>query len=165
MLGDRDRPAAERLAAAATLAAMPAVDPGDWWWQRDWTADPEPIAAEGRLRTSYSRIGTYEDCHLRYFFGSVAGLDERSSYAMNFGKLMHTIFELAAKGEIGPEPDDLKAAYRARFDPAWFPSRAVAHQFWNDGMRMLQLWYDGEAEAARQALAFEISFEIEVGRH
>ena len=60
---------------------------------------PEPIAAEGRLRTSYSRIGTYEDCHLKYFFGSVAGLDDRSSYQMAFGRLMHTIFELAAKGE------------------------------------------------------------------
>src|SRR5829696_5478474 len=82
--GDRDRPAAERLAAAATLAAIPDVDPDTWWWRRDYTVDPEPIAAEGRLRTSYSRIGTYEDCHLKYFFGSVAGLDDRSSYQMAF---------------------------------------------------------------------------------
>src|SRR5215207_3314314 len=66
--GDRDRPAAERLAAAANLAAIGGVDPATWWWRRDYTRDPEPIAAEGRLRTSYSRIGTYEDCHLRYFF-------------------------------------------------------------------------------------------------
>src|SRR5215218_4278981 len=56
--GDRDRSAAERLAAAATLAAIPRVDPSTWWWRRDYTVDPEPIAAEGRLRTSYSRIGT-----------------------------------------------------------------------------------------------------------
>src|SRR5215218_9805498 len=74
--GDRDRPAAERLAAATNLAALGGVDPATWWWRRDYTVDPEPIAAEGRLRTSYSRIGTYEDCHLRYFFGSVAGLDD-----------------------------------------------------------------------------------------
>ena len=110
--GDRDRPAAERLAAATTLAAIPGVDPATWWWRRDYTVDPEPIAAEGRLRTSYSRIGTYEDCHLKYFFGSVAGLDDRSSYQMAFGRLMHTIFELAAKGDVANEPDDLKAAYR-----------------------------------------------------
>src|SRR5918995_3824611 len=163
--GDRDRPAAERLAAATTLAAIPGVDPATWWWRRDYTVDPEPIAAEGRLRTSYSRIGTYEDCHLRYFFGSVAGLDDRSSYQMAFGRLMHTIFELAAKGEIANEPDDLKAAYRQRFNPAWFPSRAIAYQYWRDGMGMLELWHRGEADAARRALRFEVGFEMEVGDH
>src|SRR6266545_513341 len=165
ILADRDRPAAERLAAATTLATTPGVDPADWWWRRDWTHDPEPIAAEGRLRTSYSRIGTYEECHLRYFFGSVAGLDDRTSYQMAFGKLMHTVFELAAKGEIDGDPEALKAAYRERFDPAWFPSRAVAYQYWRDGMEMLALWHHGEAGTAREALAFEIDFTIEVGRH
>ncbi len=165
VMADRDRPAAERLAAGTTLAAMPGIDPGTWWWRRDWTADPEPIAAEGRLRTSYSRIGTYEDCHLKYFFGSVAGLDDRSSYQMAFGRLMHTIFELAAKGEVAGDPESLKAAYRERFDPAWFPSRAVAHQYWRDGMAMLRLWHHGEAEAAREALRFEVGFEMEVAGH
>jgi RecB family exonuclease len=163
--GDRDRPAAERLAAAATLAAIGDVDPATWWWRRDHTVDPEPIAAEGRLRTSYSRIGTYEDCHLKYFFGSVAGLDDRSSYQMAFGRLMHTVFELAAKGEVADEPEALKAAFRERFNPAWFPSRAVAHQYWRDGMAMLALWHHGEAEAARQALQFEVGFEMEVAGH
>jgi superfamily I DNA/RNA helicase/RecB family exonuclease len=163
--GDRDRPAAERLAAATTLAAIPDVDPATWWWRRDYTVDSEPIAAEGRLRTSYSRIGTYEDCHLKYFFGSVAGLDDRSSYQMAFGRLMHTIFELAAKGVIANEPEDLKAAYRERFNPAWFPSRAIAHQYWRDGMGMLELWHHSEAEAARRALRFEVGFEMEVGGH
>jgi superfamily I DNA/RNA helicase/RecB family exonuclease len=163
--GDLHRSAAERLAAATTLAAVPGVDPAAWWWRRDYTVDPEPIAAEGRLRTSYSRIGTYEDCHLRYFFGSVAGLDDRSSYQMAFGRLMHTIFELAAKGEIANQPDDLKAAYRERFNPAWFPSKAIAYQYWRDGMGMLELWHRGEADAARQALRFEVGFEMEVGGH
>jgi superfamily I DNA/RNA helicase/RecB family exonuclease len=163
--GDRDRPAAERLAAATNLAAIGGVDPATWWWRRDYTVDPEPIAAEGRLRTSYSRIGTYEDCHLRYFFGSVAGLDDRSSYQMAFGRLMHTIFELAAKGEIANQPEDLKAAYRERFNPAWFPSRAIAHQYWRDGMGMLELWHRGEADDARRALRFEVGFEMEVGGH
>jgi superfamily I DNA/RNA helicase/RecB family exonuclease len=163
--GDRDRPAAERLAAATNLAAIGGVDPATWWWRRDYTVDPEPIAAEGRLRTSYSRIGTYEDCHLRYFFGSVAGLDDRSSYQMAFGRLMHTIFELAAKGEIANQPEDLKAAYRERFNPAWFPSRAIAYQYWRDGMGMLELWHRSEAGDARRALRFEVGFEMEVGGH
>jgi superfamily I DNA/RNA helicase/RecB family exonuclease len=163
--GDQSRSAAERLAAVTTLAAMPGVDPSTWWWRRDWTVDPEPIVAEGRLRTSYSRIRAYEDCHLRYFYSSVAGLDDRSSYQMAFGKLMHTIFELAAKGEIADEPAALKTAYRERFDPAWFPSRAIAHQYWRDGMAMLELWHNSEAEQAGQALRFEVAFEMEVAGH
>jgi superfamily I DNA/RNA helicase/RecB family exonuclease len=162
---DRSRGTGERLAAITTLAAMPRVDPSTWWWRRDWTVDPEPIAAEGRLRTSYSRIGTYEDCHLRYFFSSVVGLDDRTSYQMAFGKLMHTIFELSARGDIEHEPEALKAAFRERFDPAWFPSRAIAHQYWRDGMAMLELWHLGEAERARQALCFEVGFEMEVAGH
>jgi DNA helicase-2/ATP-dependent DNA helicase PcrA len=84
---------------------------------------------------------------------------------MAFGRLMHTIFELAAKGDIANEPDDLKAAYRQRFNPAWFPSRAIAYQYWRDGMGMLELWHRSEAEAARRALRFEVGFEMEVGDH
>jgi superfamily I DNA/RNA helicase/RecB family exonuclease len=159
----RDRP--QRLAAAVSLAAMPDARPERWWWSKDWTDDPEPIAPEAQLRTSYSRIGIYEDCHLRYFYSSVAGLDDRTSYRMEFGKLMHTIFELAAKGEVGAEPADLKAAFRERFKTAWFPSLAVAHQFWRDGLLMLRYWYEGEAELAKRALALEVGFEIEVGEH
>jgi RecB family exonuclease len=165
ILTDRRRERAQRLAAAVSLASMPDVRPGRWWWAKDWTTDPEPIVADGRLRTSYSRIGVYEDCHLRYFYSSVAGLDDRTSYRMEFGKLMHTVFELAAKGEIGADPADLKAAFRDRFRTAWFPSLAVAHQFWRDGLLMLRYWYEGEAELARRALALEVGFEIEVGEH
>ena len=165
VLADRGRDAAQRVAAAVSLARMPDVDPGGWWWSRAWTSDPGPIVPEGRLRTSYTRIGVYEDCHLRYFYSSVAGLDDRASYRMEFGKLMHTIFELAATGRIGDTPPELKAAFRERFRTAWFPSLAVAHQFWRDGLVMLRYWYEGEAELARRALAAEVGFEIEVGRH
>jgi len=165
ILADQGRDRPQRLAAAVSLASMPDVRPERWWWSKDWTQDPEPITPEGRLRTSYSRIGVYEDCHLRYFYSSVAGLDDRTSYRMEFGKLMHTIFELAAKGEIGSDPADLKAAFRDRFRTAWFPSLAVAHQFWRDGLLMLRYWFEGEAELAKRALALEVGFEIEVGDH
>jgi RecB family exonuclease len=84
---------------------------------------------------------------------------------MVFGKLMHTIFELAATGAIGGDPDALKAAFRERFDPTWFPSRAVAAQYWRDGLTMLRHWYDGEAGLARAALAIEVGFDIDVAGH
>jgi superfamily I DNA/RNA helicase/RecB family exonuclease len=164
-LAGQERPRAERLAAATSLARMPGVEPPAWWWERDWTVDPEPIAPERRLRTSYTRISVYEECHLRYFYASVAGLDDRATYRMVFGKLMHTIFELAATGAIGGDPDALKAAFRERFDPTWFPSRAVAAQYWRDGLTMLRYWYEGEAELARAALAIEVGFDIDVGGH
>jgi superfamily I DNA/RNA helicase/RecB family exonuclease len=165
VLADQERPRAERLAAATSLARLPGVEPPAWWWERDWTVDPEPIAPERRLRTSYTRISVYEECHLRYFYASVAGLDDRATYRMVFGKLMHTIFELAATGAIGGDPDALKAAFRERFDPTWFPSRAVAAQYWRDGLTMLRYWYEGEAELARAALAIEVGFDIDVGGH
>ena len=60
---------------------------------------------------------------------------------MAFGRLMHTIFELAAKGDVRDDPEDLKAAYRKRFNPGWFPTRAIAYQYWRDGMGMLELWH------------------------
>ncbi len=158
-------PRPQRLAAARTLAGLPGVDPQRWWWSRDWTQDPDPIAPGGRLRTSFSRIGSYEDCHLRYFYGSVLGLDDGPVYRMEFGKLMHTIFELAAENRIDPAPDALKAAFRERFDSSWFPSRAVAHQFWRDGLAMLRTWYEGESELARNAVALEVAFSFQLGRH
>src|SRR4030095_4749857 len=40
-----------------------------------------------------------------------------------------------------------------------------AYWYCRDGMGMLALWHGGEAELARQALAFEIDFTIEVGDH
>ena len=87
------------VVATATTPSTPSRSP-----PRAACAPPTPGSGPTRTAT-------------KYFFGSVAGLDDRSSYQMAFGRLMHTIFELAAKGDVANEPDDLKAAYRGGSTP------------------------------------------------
>ncbi len=82
-------------------------------------AAPNLIAENltGRNYISYSAIGTYQACPLRYFFRYVAGLPEPTvSSGLIFGGAMHKAVELhfnrLMAGETPPDIDLLLAEYQ-----------------------------------------------------
>ncbi len=109
-LANVDASPAERIAALAGVKKVCELDPGcstaqpaEWWWRWDWTegapairiqqADPDDDLPLDKLRTSYSRISTYDNCGLQYLFSVVLGFDPDTSHNMFFGSWVHTIFE------------------------------------------------------------------------
>jgi superfamily I DNA/RNA helicase len=168
----------DRVAALAGIGEICKLDPScgaarpsEWWWRWDWTEGAVPIRAQqaeaddlapDKLRTSYSRISTYDNCGLQYLLGVVLGLDPESSHNMAFGSWMHKVFEECETGAITNHPAAL-TRYRELFDDNVFPNKAVARQFRREGEVMIDRYVrylkPGEAAVA------ETSFKVELDGH
>lgn len=181
-LADVTATPAERLAALAAIASICRIDPTctaaqprEWWWRWDWTegaipirtqqADPDDDLPPDKLRTSYSRISTYDNCGLQYLFAVVLGLDPDTSHNMAFGSVIHKVFEELENGTLPVEP---KAAY-ARYDELFkeiknqFPNRAMARQFYRDGQVMIERY--GKHLRPGEAAKAEVAFKVELEGH
>lgn len=150
-------PQALRVASVIALAQIPGTDPSGWYGRPAWTAGALPLVEE-ELRTSYSRLSVYENCGLQYVLQTVLGLDPASSYSMRFGTWIHALFEAWHRGRICDQ-QALRREYDALFDEAIFPNRTIARQFKRDGLKMLEVFYNHEAETGPNVIA-ERSFEF-----
>jgi ATP-dependent exoDNAse (exonuclease V) beta subunit len=176
-LSNPSRPPSERVAALAGIAEVCKLDPdcaaaqpSEWWWRWDWTegavairqqqADADDGLPPDKLRTSYSRISTYDNCGLQYLYAVVLGLDPESSHNMAFGSWIHRIFEEIETGAISDERQAY-ARYEELFDPTVFPNRAVARQFHREGEIMLDRYirHLKPGQAAKAEVAFKVDFD------
>jgi superfamily I DNA/RNA helicase/RecB family exonuclease len=152
---------AMKKAAAAALARIDGLDPADWWWRRDWTPG-NALTPEGKLTTSYSRIGRYDECPLRYVLESVLGLDPQSTYQMKFGSLVHMIIERSdpAKGDITKWEDAL-AIYKTEFVEHHkddYPNEVFARTYYRYGVQSLKRWWRSERSTG-ETIEVEYSFD------
>jgi superfamily I DNA/RNA helicase/RecB family exonuclease len=180
VLADTKMSSPERVAALAAIAKTCELDPNctaaqpsEWWWRWDWTEGAIPIRVQqadkdddlstDKLRTSYSRISTYDNCGLQYLYSVVLGLDPESSHNMAFGSWIHKIFEELETGAIPLDPKAAYARYDELFQSSVFPNRAIARQFYREGQIMIERYgrflEPGGAEVA------ETSFKVELDGH
>ena len=179
-LADVSAPKSARLAALRAVSRVHQLDPscraanpGEWWWRWDWTEgdisireqqnDPESDLPLDKLRTSYSRISTYDNCGLQYLLSVVLGLDPESSHNMAFGSWIHKVFEELETGAIPVEPQAAWARYEQLFDWDVFPNRAIARQFHRDGQIMISRY--GKYLNPGQAERAETDFRVELDGH
>ncbi|MGH2808726.1 MAG: ATP-dependent helicase [Actinomycetota bacterium] len=180
VLADTTKPAAERIAALAGIQKICELDPdctaaqpSEWWWRWDWTegeipirvqqADPDDDLPLDKLRTSYSRISTYDNCGLQYLMGVVLGLDPDTSHNMAFGSVVHKVFEEIELQKLSPA--DAYALYEKLFDKirSEFPNKAMARQFHRDGQLMIERY--GKFLKPHDATMTESSFKVELAGH
>jgi ATP-dependent exoDNAse (exonuclease V) beta subunit len=179
-LGDVSASPAERVAALAAIAEThglspdcSAAQPAEWWWRWDWTegaiplrvqqADPNDDLPLNKLRTSYSRISTYDNCGLQYLLSVVLGLDPESSHNMAFGSWVHKVFEDLETGKIEVSSDAAYKRFEELFDESVFPNRAMARQFHRDGLIMIHRY--GLHLKPGQAAQAETSFRVDHDGH
>lgn len=129
----------EKAAALLALAEVPGTDPSRWYGRWEWTEGAEPLV-DGELRTSYSRLGVYDNCGLQYLLQTVLGLDPASTHAMKFGTWIHALFQAVHEGTIA-DSRTLVEEYRRLFDERVFPNRTVARQYRRDGEKMLETFW------------------------
>ena len=178
-LGDVTASPAERIAALVAIGEINKLDPScsaahpsEWWWRWDWTEGALPIRVQqadkdddlppDKLRTSYSRISTYDNCGLQYLCSVVLGLDPESSHNMAFGSWIHKIFEEIETGVI-PAGDwpALRSRYNELFDETVFPNKAMARQFRRDGQLMIDRYLNHlkPGQAAKAEVGFKVHLE------
>jgi superfamily I DNA/RNA helicase/RecB family exonuclease len=178
-LSDVRASAPERVAALLAIGEINRLDPScsaarpsEWWWRWDWTEGAVPIRVQqadrdddlprDKLRTSYSRISTYDNCGLQYLCSVVLGLDPESSHNMAFGSWVHKIFEEIETGVIrAGDWDALTRRYDELFDDSVFPNRAMARQFRRDGQVMVERYLNllKPGQAAKAEVGFKVHLE------
>jgi len=157
-LADPSAPASERLACLDGLLAL-GVDPSRWWFQRGWTDTGRPL--HERLRLSYSRLSSLENCELQYVLGEELGLSRRGGYQAWVGKLVHQLIEECEAGRIERSLRALQAELERRWEDDRFPSRAVSDGFRRLARdRMLPNWFT--YFGALPAFASEQRFEFDL---
>ena len=180
ILADVTKPKAERIAALAGIAKICELDPhctaaqpSEWWWRWDWTEQPMRIREQqqdvsddlplDKLRTSYSRISTYDNCGLQYLLGVVLGLDPDSSHNMAFGSVVHKVFERIELDKL--TPDKAYELYDVEFEKIKkeFPNAPIMRQFYRDGQLMIQRY--GQHLNPWQAAKVEHGFRVDLDGH
>ncbi|MEA2433558.1 MAG: hypothetical protein QOG54_1015 [Actinomycetota bacterium] len=170
---------AERIAALAAIARINELDPScagarpsEWWWRWDWTEGDLSIREQtgdanddlplDKLRTSYSRISTYDNCGLQYLFSVVLGLDPESSHNMAFGSWIHKVFEEVELGKLNNR-EQMFARYEELFDESVFPNKAMSRQFHRDGEVMLDRYI--QFLKPGQSVLAETPFKVDFHGH
>jgi superfamily I DNA/RNA helicase len=158
-LADLDVPAARRLAAIEGLVAL-GVDPGRWWFQRDWTDTGAPL--HETIRVSYSKLSTLENCELQYVLSAELGLGGMVGYHAWVGKTVHKIIEDCENGTVGRSLAEMAAVVDERWRPQEFPSTAVS-ETWRRLAKetMLPNWFGrfGEHPATGTERGFEFAYD------
>jgi superfamily I DNA/RNA helicase/RecB family exonuclease len=158
LLDSKESSPGERVAALIALSEMPGTDPGRWYGRWDWSEGGVPLVEDGVLRTSYSRLGAFENCGLQYALQSVLGLDPSSTHSMKFGTWIHALFQAVHDNKIA-DPHSLLQEYERIFDASLFPNATVARQFHRDGIKMLEIFW--REEVSQRTVLAEHGFTIE----
>jgi superfamily I DNA/RNA helicase/RecB family exonuclease len=89
--------AAERdgiVSSGEAVAALRRAGGGESGWRAvAETANPNPMVPDGGLWTSASRLAPYEDCPLRFFYGSLLEIGGTRTSAMQLGGVFHDVLE------------------------------------------------------------------------
>ncbi len=141
------------------LAQLPGVDPDGWWFEKEWTEPGIPVA-EGELRTSYSRLSTFENCGLQYLYQVELGLDPATSHQMLVGTWVHDLVDRCSRGDIEPSIEALTAALDEVWDPTIFDGRSIERRRYRDCVEMLRAWL--ACDGTLDTLASEVGFEFPV---
>jgi superfamily I DNA/RNA helicase len=156
-LAHPDEPPTLRLAALEGLVAL-GVDPARWWFQLGWTDTGAPL--HERLRVSYSKLTTLENCELQYVLAAELGLGRPVGYQAWVGTVVHRIVEDCELGKLPRALDALVAEVDARWNPDAFPATAVSETWRRLAKeRMLPNWW--ERFGAHPAVGTERHFEFD----
>ncbi len=174
---DETRSPALREAAVRRLARLarervgerpvaPAADPASWWGIRARSASPTAVRPEDRpVSLSASALEGLPRCPAQWFLEREAGGRNATTQAQGFGKVVHTIVDRVAKGEIDPGVgvDDLMEHVDAvwqqiQFRTPWSGPRERAEA--RAALERFLTW--SRSRADRRVVAAEQDFTVEL---
>ncbi len=162
---DGELPAAVREALAPLEAALGTLEvpvPRE----RAPVHHARPGIRKGTLDLSYSQLNTYERCPRQYMYGSVLNLRGRQTrYALS-GNVIHQALEnfyKSFKHAKDAKLDDLLALYDAAFASAEFDNELERRQHREDGLAMMEAFYEEESKRTTEPVRLEQWFEFELG--
>ncbi|MGH3745431.1 MAG: RecB family exonuclease, partial [Mycobacteriales bacterium] len=141
---------------------VPQAGPSRWWGVRPPTEGPAPYDPERPLPLSVSTLTQLEECPLRWFLSHEVHAETASSPALSFGRVVHALADLVARGQIAPEP----AVLAAELDRVW-PALGYEASYQAEAERLaarrtLALLAAHLAGSGRALAGSELGFDAEV---
>jgi superfamily I DNA/RNA helicase/RecB family exonuclease len=173
-LADPDQPEPLRAAAARRLRMLaaadvhgrpvaPAADPATWWGLRAPSRSGLPVRPDGEpLTISASTLEGLLTCPAQWFLQREAGGEVVSSTGQGFGKVVHTIAERIAKGDLDADADLMPLVDevwgRLEFRTPW--SRGREREAVEAALARFVAWHN--RPGARTVIAIEPKLRAEV---
>lgn len=123
---------AKRLAVLAA-EGVPGADPESWWSERHRTSAEPVRPADEPVRVSPSRVETFTQCPLRWFFTAAGGESGHPRPASAVGTLVHDI-----AAEFEGDLDGMLARLEERWPELELGGGWVAKRQWNEAVVMLE---------------------------
>ncbi|MCR4429161.1 MAG: PD-(D/E)XK nuclease family protein [Caldiserica bacterium] len=115
------------------------------------------------MYVSFSRISAYLSCPYRYFLQYVQGFKPPANHLMSFGTSLHAALrDFYSQGKIPPTLDDLFFHYFRNWSSFGFRSRELETRFFQEGLSILEEYYDRNIGDFSPALFVERKFRAEI---
>jgi DNA helicase-2/ATP-dependent DNA helicase PcrA len=112
---------------------------------------------------SYSRLSTYLSCPYRYYLQYVEGFRPPANALMSFGSSLHAALrDFYSQDKIPPTLDDLYAHYYRNWFSFGYRSRETEAKFFQEGLSILEEYYDRNIDEFCPALFVERRFQVEI---
>ena len=115
------------------------------------------------MRISYSRLSTYLKCPYRYYLQYVEGFRPPVNALMSFGSSLHaTLRDFYAQEKFPPTLDDFYSHYYRNWTSFGFRNPEMEIKYFEEGLSILEEYYDRNIEGFQPALFVEWKFQVEI---
>jgi superfamily I DNA/RNA helicase/RecB family exonuclease len=160
--------AAARLAGLAAerddagLLLVPSAAPTRWWGLAPPTEGPAPYDPDQPLPLSTSTLTALQECSLQWFLSHEVHADTPASPAMSFGKVVHALADMVARGELADDP----ATLAGEIDRVW-PTLGYEAAYQADAerrvaVRAMEMFAAHLLAAPRRLVGSELGFDDEI---
>jgi DNA helicase-2/ATP-dependent DNA helicase PcrA len=128
-----------------------------------------PPLVDPNMRFSASKIKTYQDCPLKFKYGSVLNIPTPQKTFFQVGTDVHAVYEQLSRMDMKGDVIDIGMAQKMLediWDPTAYPSMTMEKQEHGKMKKMLDFWFRFEEENPNETVAVEEWFDLELnGAH
>jgi CRISPR/Cas system-associated exonuclease Cas4 (RecB family) len=115
------------------------------------------------MRLSYSRLSAYLKCPYRYYLQYVEGFRPPANALMSFGGSLHAALrDFYSQEKFPPTLDDFYAHYYRNWTSFGFRNPEMEAKYFQEGLSILEEYYDRNIEKYRPAFFVEWRFQVEI---
>jgi RecB family exonuclease len=113
------------------------------------------------MRLSYSALSSFEQCPQKYKWQYIDRIKVPPTKDLFFGILIHELMEIALKNDPVMTPKvKIIELYKNRWNPKIFKDEIVEKEFYQDGLTIIEKFYESHQPGVTAILSTEKFFEI-----
>ena len=138
----------------------------DWLIGCDIIKEREVKSKRNNMRISYSALGTYKSCPLKYKFQNIDKIKEPKSKEAVFGTLLHNVLKFAhTPGLLSPSLEQALDYFSKNWNSDVFENELEERAAFSQGVGMIRKYYESNDIANTNIVDLESRFQIDLSGH